>query len=143
LIRKSPCDGTEPAEFLGGITKPRGEELLRNDLEKAEVAAQILLDGPLTDGQYGSVVDFIYNVGVGNFQRSTLRQVINDGAPYDQVPFELRRWVLADGKTWSGLQRRREREIALFFEGSRAPEVDAQPPIGLDLINIRGGERQR
>jgi hypothetical protein len=33
----------------------------------------------------------------------------------------MRRWVLAGGKRYQGLVMRREREIALFFDGQRAP----------------------
>ena len=42
LIKLAACDGTESSEFRAGITVPRGTEILRGDMEKAEVGVMIL-----------------------------------------------------------------------------------------------------
>lgn len=120
LIKKSPCDGMELPEFLAGITESKGEALLRDDMKQAEIAAQILVDAQLDDAQYAAVADFIYNVGIRNFQGSTLRRIINEGA-FSQVPYQFNCWVRAGGKVWPGLQTRRLREIKMFFTNIGEP----------------------
>ncbi len=139
LVKLAPCDGTEPSEFLDGITREEGTELLVEDMGTAQLAVMKLVDVDLTDGQYAALCDFVFNVGSGNFKRSTLLKVLN-GGDFDGVPFQLRRWVKAGGRELPGLVTRREKEIELFFDGLPVPR--AAPPADLDLepIDIRGGE---
>ena len=139
LIQLAPCDGSIPEEFQKKITEPRGTQILRKDMEKAEIGVMTLVDVKLTDGQYGALCDFVFNVGVGNFRNSTLRKRVNAG-DHDRVPFEFRRWVFAGGKKLPGLQTRREKEVALYFEELGIPR--AAPPLDQDLtpIDIRTGE---
>jgi lysozyme len=139
LIKLAPCDGNEPPEFRAGISVPQGTEILRRDMEKAERGIMILVDADLTDGQYGALCDFVFNVGIGNFRASTLRRRVN-ARDFARVPFEFRRWVYAGGRKLSGLAKRREKEITLFFEEIGVPR--AIPPADVDLspIDIRAGE---
>jgi GH24 family phage-related lysozyme (muramidase) len=139
LVKLAPCDGTEPGVFLDGVTEPEGAELLRDDMETAERVVLTAVDVELSDGQYAALCDFVYNVGGGNFRRSTLRKVVNRN-DFEQVPFQLRRWVKAGGRELAGLKKRREREIELFFENIEIPR--AIPPAEADLspIDIRQGE---
>jgi lysozyme len=139
LIKLAPCDGNEPPEFRAGISVPQGTEILRLDMGKAERGIMTLVDADLTDGQYGALCDFVFNVGVGNFRASTLRRRVN-ARDFDRVPFEFRRWVYAGGRKLSGLAKRREKEISLFFEEIGVPR--AIPPADVDLspIDIRAGE---
>ncbi len=139
LIHLAPCDNNIPIEFHMGISEPRGTEILRDDMEKAERGIMSLIDVALTDGQYGALCDFVFNVGVGNFRNSTLRRQVNARA-YDRVPFEFRRWVYAGGKKLSGLETRREKEIALFFEDIGIPRAAPPPDQDLTPIDIRIGE---
>jgi GH24 family phage-related lysozyme (muramidase) len=135
LVKRSPCDGGEPAEFLAGLTEARGAELLAVDLALAESAVSAAVTFRLTDAQYAALCDFAYNVGPGNFRRSTLLKVVNAGKLND-LAAQLRRWVKAGGVEQPGLRARREREIELFYEG-RAPRLlgPALPP-----VDIRAGE---
>ncbi len=142
LIHLEPCDATIPENFFDGITRPEGTELLRDDMHVAERGVTGLVDRELTGGQYGALCDFVFNVGVGNFRKSTLRKRVNAGE-YNLVPFEFRRWVYAGGKKLKGLAIRREKEIELFFdEEEGVPRL--VPPPGLDLtpIDIRTGEAE-
>ena len=115
LIHLAPCDPTIPEEFKKGITVPRGTEILRNDMEKAEIGVMMLVDAELTDGQFAALCDFVFNVGIGNFRKSTLRKRVNEG-DYDRVPFEFRRWVYAGGKRLPGLETRRENKYRYFLK---------------------------
>jgi lysozyme len=141
LIKLAACDGNESSEFRAGISVPRGTEILREDMEKAEVGIMtlVLVDAQLTDGQYAALCDFVFNVGAGNFRNSTLRKRVN-ARDFDRVPFEFRRWVYAGGRKLTGLAKRREKEITLFFEEIGVPR--AIPPADVDLspIDIRTGE---
>lgn len=139
LVKKAPCDGTEPDNFQRGLSEPAGADLLANDMTAARRAVSALVNVDLTDGQYAAVCDFVYNVGAMNFSKSTLLQAIND-EDEDRIPPQFRRWILANGTELSALKVRREREITLFFEGQPIPK--ALPPVGenVGLIDIRKGE---
>jgi len=139
LIHLAPCDGSIPEDFKKGISEPQGTEILRDDMGKAERGVMTLVDVELTDGQYGALCDFVFNVGIGNFRSSTLRKRVNAG-DYDRVPFELRRWVMAGGNKLPGLAARREKEIALFFEGIGIPRAAPLPGEDLTPIDLRSGE---
>jgi GH24 family phage-related lysozyme (muramidase) len=139
LIKLAPCDGTEPAEFLQGVTEVQGTELLVKDMRKSQLSVMRSVAVDLTDGQYAALCDFVFNVGSGNFSKSTLLKILNDN-DFEGVPFQLRRWVKAGGRELEGLKKRREREIALFFEGQPIPRA---VPRGIDLspVDIDQGER--
>ena len=81
----------------------------------------------------------MFNVGVGNFRKSTLRRRVN-ARDFERVPFEFRRWVYAGGRKLSGLAKRREKEIKLFFEDKGVPRAIAPADVDLSPIDIRSGE---
>ena len=139
LVKLAPCDGSEPAEFLEGVSEPKGAQMLRKDMELAERAVLTGVKVPLTDGQYAALCDFVYNVGGGNFRRSTLLKVINEDE-FERVPLQLLRWVKAGGRELAGLKKRREREIELFFEDSAIPRAVPAPDEILTPIDIQQGE---
>lgn len=138
LIRKAPCDGSEPVTFRLGVTEPQGAELLTTDMGGAQIAVMTMVSVALTDGQYAALCDFVYNVGPSNLQKSELLRAVN-AKQFDRVPSQLLRWVNAGGRTIEGLKTRRTREIELFFDGLPIPRE--APPAGEDLspIDIRTG----
>jgi len=95
------------------ITEAEAERLLEQDLWEAGRFANTIpeLD---TQGRYDAVVDFIFNLGVGSFKRSTLYRHIIHHAPDKIVQAEFRKWMYAtDSKTGKkvklpGLVKRRE-----------------------------------
>jgi GH24 family phage-related lysozyme (muramidase) len=139
LVKKAPCNGTEPQDFLRGVTEPEGAQLLDVDMTRARQAVTSLVEVRISDGQYGALCDFVYNVGAANFRNSTLLRDVNHRR-IDDVPIQFRRWILANGKELIALKRRREREIALFFEGtliSKSVPVEGE---NTSPIDIRKGE---
>jgi lysozyme len=138
LIKRSPCNRSEPQEFRNGISEPAGGRLLVTDMARAQRAVMALVKTPLTDGQFAALCDFAYNVGAGNLQRSTLLKVVNANEMH-RVPAQLRRWTRAGGKELRGLKVRRERELALFFEGASIPKAVAPGEVQTPL-DIRAGE---
>lgn len=139
LVKKSPCNGTEPVEFRRGVSESRGEEMLVDDMSNAQVAVMTSVNVELTDGQYAALCDFVYNVGAGNFRRSTLRKVINAGE-FERAPYQFLRWVKAGGRELPGLKVRREREIELFFDGLAVSRAAPLPDEDLSPIDIQTGE---
>jgi lysozyme len=139
LIKKARCDGTELPQYQGVISKQTAEQWLVMDLGQAQITVMTSVTAPLNDDQYAALCDFVYNVGGNNFQRSTLLQVIN-AKQFDRVPPQFDRWVTAGGKTWPGLVKRRNDEVALFFYGQRVPKAVPIPNENLSPIDIRSGE---
>ena len=116
------CDGSDPSEqgYVGGITNDQAQELLRSDVASAEQTVNSLVTVPLTQAQFDALVDFTYNVGAGNFERSDLLTKLNAGQ-YDAVPQELNKWVYGGGEILPGLVTRRGDEGNLFQSEGVAP----------------------
>jgi len=139
LIKKAPCNGTEPQEFLAGLTEPRGSTLLETDMASAQYTVMTSVQVPMSDGQYAALTDFVFNVGSNNFRNSTLLKSVN-GQQADQIATQFRRWVLAGGKSFPGLVKRRDREVTLYFEGQPVPRALPSPEEPTESIDIRVGE---
>jgi GH24 family phage-related lysozyme (muramidase) len=140
LIKRVPCDGTEPREFLPEVSEPAATQLLMKDMRIAEfpVLMEVARDVALTQTQFDALCDFVFNVGAQNFRQSQLLVVIND-REFHRVPGQLRRWVYAGNKKLPGLVIRREREVELFMEGVTITR-GAPPGEDLSPIDIRTGE---
>jgi len=95
------------------ITPEQADLLLDEDLRLAERAVQRLVHVPLGDNQFAALVSFTFNVGISNFERSTLLQLLNRGW-YEQVPAQLMRWNRMSGEVMGGLSRRRAAEGQLW-----------------------------
>lgn len=105
-------DGTRVTMSDPVITVERADELLMWHIEKVYLPAVVkLCPGADTPGKLGALIDFAFNVGVGNLRSSTLRKKVNAGE-WQDVPFQLRRWNKAGGRILRGLTARREAEIA-------------------------------
>lgn len=98
-------------------TQRQAEDALDDDLAHACDVIDSLVKVALTEGQVDALADFIFNIGEGQFQESTLLRVMNL-AQYAQVPSELLRWVYAQGEPNAGLKARREGEVTLWNGGN-------------------------
>ncbi|WP_026473952.1 lysozyme [Alkaliflexus imshenetskii] len=96
------------------ITKQRAEELLKDDLQTAENAVnnQLLR---LSQNQFDALVSFVFNVGPGNFRKSTLLSMIKLNANNPLIADEFMRWHKGGGRVLPGLVKRREDEANLYF----------------------------
>lgn len=103
-------------KFPNPITKEEAMELLQKDVAQAEAQVVQLISVPLESGQYDALVSFVYNLGGGALQRSTLRRKINRGS-YLSAAEEFPRWVWAGGRKLPGLIARRKAEQLLFLKG--------------------------
>lgn len=96
------------------ITKSQAEQLLRGDLITAE--SEINKHNlNINQNQFDALVSFVFNLGVGNFARSTLLRKIKSNANDPTIRKEFERWVYAGGKVLNGLVRRRREEADLYF----------------------------
>lgn len=96
------------------ITKAEADELLEKDLEKFRGGVNRCVKVPVNENQFGALVSFAYNVGIGSLQSSTLLKLLNAG-DYDAAADQFPRWNKSGGKVLTGLTRRREAERAVFL----------------------------
>jgi len=95
------------------ITQSEADELLEKDIAKFEEYVNDNVIVELKQHQFDALVAWTFNLGPGNLRESTMLKKLND-ADYASVPFEMRRWNKAGGKTLDGLIRRRNAEALLF-----------------------------
>ncbi len=95
------------------VTPDQADQMLDDDLRLIERAVQRAVQVPLNDNQFAALVSFAFNVGINNFQNSTLLKLLNRGW-YEQVPAQLTRWNRANGEVMGGLSRRRAAEAQLW-----------------------------
>lgn len=131
------------------ITRQQADDLLARDLAKCESAVSGAVKVPLSDQQFGTLVSFAFNAGVGAFLSSTLLKKLNAG-DYMAVPSELMKWTKTtiNGKKVAspGLVARRSKEAAYWSSGANAPvaqqgavpEVKAHPISPMEMVTGAG-----
>ena len=102
------------------ITEDKALQFLESDMAEAYQALFRLVHVPLTDNQQTALVSFIFNLGAGRFQASTLRQKLNR-REYEATAQEFGRWVYARDPIkgllkLNGLASRRQREKTIFLK---------------------------
>ena len=98
------------------ITLDEAKQRLREDLEDAEKAVTRLVTSPLDQSQFDALVSLVFNIGEGNFSRSTLLKKLN-AHDYLGASGEFMKWTKANGKVMLGLTRRRAAERDHFLRG--------------------------
>lgn len=96
-------------------TRKEAEQWLKEDLAPVEAYVNTI-EQVRTQGQYDALVDFAYNLGLGNLKSSTLLRKIKAGASTGDIQEQFRRWVYAGGKVLKGLVKRREWEAQRWAE---------------------------
>jgi len=95
------------------LTEPEGTALLAQDIAPCEAAVRRRVKVPLTQHQFDTLTDFVFNAGEGTLQKSTLLRKLN-GGDYDCVPQELMKFTLSRGEHMDGLTHRRQAEISIW-----------------------------
>ncbi|MGC0823054.1 lysozyme [Pantoea agglomerans] len=96
------------------ITGEQADAFLREDLQVAELTVNTNVKVKLTQGQFDALVSFVFNLGSGNFVKSTLIKKLNAG-DYAGAADEFGKWVNAGGKKLPGLVKRRAAEREVFL----------------------------
>jgi lysozyme len=98
------------------ISEGEAEEMLRQDLVSFEINTRAAIIPKLTEYQHDALTSLAYNIGMGNFRKSTLLRIINMGiTAREDIEGQFMRWVYAGGKKLPGLVRRRTAEVELYF----------------------------
>lgn len=96
------------------ITREQAATYFNHDIAEVERQIATLVKVPLTANQFSALASFVYNLGVGNFQKSTLLKKLN-AKDYHGAADEFDRWIYAGGQVLDGLVTRRQREKELFL----------------------------
>ena len=94
-------------------------EIFKRDLvsfERGVLRFAPNLDSPEHQSKFDACVAFSFNVGLGNFQRSQIRQCILR-EDWEGAADAFMQWTKAGGKVLKGLVRRRDAERQLFLSG--------------------------
>lgn len=102
-----------PGETFSTITEMQATAILYKDVAIAEKAIANLVKVEITQGQHDALVDFIFNLGVTAFAKSTLLKRLNEGN-YQAAADNFQRWVYSRNEMLPGLIRRRAAEWSMF-----------------------------
>ena len=97
-------------------SKPELEEIFKSDLlvfERGVLRLAPNLSG--NQGLFDACVALAYNIGVGGFQRSTLRQRILRDESLERIAEGFMMYTKGGGRELPGLVRRRKAEVRLFL----------------------------
>lgn len=97
------------------ITTDEAEQFLEEDLKMFEDIVNSSVSVEITQNQFDALVSLVYNIGGGNFKKSTLLKVLNGGG-FQEAADQFLRWNKAKGKVLPGLTRRRKAERELFLK---------------------------
>jgi lysozyme len=103
------------------VDEPTARALLMSELEHTyapgvrRLCPQLYAAAMTTNdwARFNAVVDFVYNLGIGRLQSSTLRRKIN-AQDWDGAKEQLMLWTRGGGKVLPGLVKRRTAECALI-----------------------------
>lgn len=95
------------------ITRSEAEALVINRVYSFPLSS--ISDLGLNYYQECAVISFVYNVGYGNFKRSTMYKLLKNNK-YKQAAKEFDKWVYVKGKKVNGLVTRRLNERLIFEE---------------------------
>jgi len=103
-----------PREWDKTFTQDEVNGILKSDLRRFELGiSKMLPNVPLRQQEFDAILSFCFNLGLGCFQRSTIRQALLRGDK-EQAMESLVKYCRAGGKILKGLQNRRLDEKRLF-----------------------------
>ena len=102
------------------ITLEQAQALLARDVSSAATCVNNVVAVELNQLEFDALVDFVFNLGTGAFQGSTLLRDLNAG-DFAGAAAQFDAWDHAGGAVVAGLLRRRQAETALFNKGQASP----------------------
>ena len=124
------------------VTRDKATQILARDIETFAEGVAGLLTSEVTSNQFSALVSFAYNVGLGNFRKSSVLKAVNAG-DHDVVPRRLALWNKAGGRVLPGLVKRRAAEAALFATAAEPDEGgvgDILKPVVEGTIDVVKGK---
>ena len=98
------------------ITKEEALEMFKVIADGFARQVEKKLTKPVNQNQFNSLVSLAYNIGVGNFYKSTLLKYVNLNPNDGNIAKEFLKWNKAGGQVLSGLTNRRIKESSLYFK---------------------------
>lgn len=117
------------------ISEAKATKYLKRDVRSREAAVIAMVKVPLNVNQFSALVSFVYNVGIGALQSSTLLKKLNAGN-YNGAAGEFKKWnkgtINGQLVALPGLTIRRAAERKLFKKPVRKkpPKPPANIPVG-------------
>lgn len=108
-------DGTKVKITDPQITKEKALEMLNTTVSKFRNQVKKHVKSNITNNQEDALVSLAYNIGIGNFSKSTLLRLVNNNPNDANIAKEFLRWNKQAGKELKGLTNRRIKESALYF----------------------------
>lgn len=105
------------------VTPEQAMVYLRGDIETVQNQLARLVTVWLTQYEYTALVSLVYNIGAGNFARSTLLKKLNR-EDYTGAAAEFKKWRLVQGRIVRGLQIRRRVEEMIFTTPSTVADLN-------------------
>jgi len=106
-------DGTKVKEG-DVITQQQAEDYFNAIVDDFAKKVDALIKSNVSENNFSALVSFAYNVGMGNFQRSTLLRKVNANPKDTTIRAEFMKWTRANNVVLKGLVRRREAEAKLY-----------------------------
>jgi lysozyme len=104
-----------PESWNKTFTQEEIDGILKRDLNRFELGVSKMLPNVrLRQCEFDCLVSFAFNLGLGTFQRSTLRQALLRGDK-EAAMESLMKYCRAGGKVLRGLENRRKDEKAMFL----------------------------
>ncbi len=97
------------------VSQQRADEIFEFVANRFVRNIDVLITSQLTQNQFNAVVSLAYNIGMGNFQKSTLLKKLNKNPNDKSISAEFNKWVNAGGKPLQGLITRRKKESEIYF----------------------------
>jgi len=97
------------------ITKAYAMELLKVTANEFATSVNNRLTTHVPQNKFNALVSFAYNVGRGNFSKSTLLKKVNWNYSDPLIRNEFMKWNKAGGKVIPGLTNRRKKEADIYF----------------------------
>lgn len=117
-----PING-EPIQEGMTITQEEADRLLRENIKMYERAIRENTRVPLNQNHFDALVSLTYNIGCEAYKSSTLLKMLNQYDYYGAAD-QFLRWNKVNGKTLTGLTRRRESERKVFLTPVRDDELE-------------------
>lgn len=150
LIEKRKCTTDERKT---SYSQAQVSTLLSTDLGKAAQIINRTVKVTLNQNQFDALASFVFNIGEGNFKKSSVLKAVNAGR-FDDVPDLMELWnkgtVKGKKVVLPGLKTRREAEGELFSTpvqqgpspegGDHQKEPEAAPSLRLTSAYQRNGE---
>ena len=105
---------TKDVKMGMSITQKQAEEFLKGDIKPVER----LLNGMginYAQNQFNALTSWIFNLGEGNFKKSTMYKNIVAGKSDVEITDQMVKWVNAGGRPLLGLKKRRVAEANMFL----------------------------